>query len=431
MSEPTSLLITNIRLRNSDEPHDIVIENGRIAAVVPSGQAPKCAQVIDGEGGLALPPFIDSHLHYDSSLTAGEPRWNISGNLLEAIACNNERQATASREDFNQRTLQAVRWQALQGVQFARIHADVSDPQLKSLQWLLALRETLEPCISLQIVAFPQMGIMAHRRQQELMEEALKLGADGVGGIPHMEMTREFGVASIGKIFDYAEKFDAFIDVHCDETDDEQSRFVEVMAAEAIQRQMGARTAASHVTALHSYNNSYAAKVIGLIRRSGMSVVSNPVSNMVLQGRFDTFPVRRGVTRIKPLLEAGVNVSLGHDNMVDAFYSLGTGGILPVLHMGLHACHMLGYQDLQQALDLITVNAAKTLGLSTDHYGLHPGAPANLLVMQAGNDYETLRTQSPVRYSIRAGKVLVDNPQSRAILHNATTGESEYISLWR
>jgi cytosine deaminase len=433
MTSDQSLLITNVRLRESNDLHFIAIEKAKIATIAPMQGAtlPTYERSIDGEGGLVLPPFIDSHLHYDSSLTAGEPRWNSSGTLMEAIACNGERQAAATREEFTKRTLQAVKWQAIQGVQYARIHADVSDPELKSLKALLEIREDLKHYIDIQIVAFPQMGIMRKPRYLELMEEALQLGVDGVGGAPHLELTREHGVASIKMIFDLAEQYDKFIDVHCDETDDEHSRFVEVMAAEAIQRGMGARTSASHVTALHSYNNAYAAKVINLIRDSGMSVVSNPVSNLVLQGRFDSFPVRRGVTRVKPLLEAGVNVSLGHDNLVDAFYSLGTGGILPVLHMGLHACHMLGYDDLQHALDLITVNAAKTLGLGNEMYGLAESSPANLIIMQAPNSYETIRTQLPVRFSVRHGQVLVDNPAQQAWVAGPDSADGESVSLLR
>lgn len=425
--QPTtdSLLIKNIRLRGEQDLSWIQTSDGKIKAIGKMGDSPPEHNVtlIDGEGGIALPPFVDSHIHYDSAFTAGEPRWNMSGTLFEGIACNGERQKSATLEDYKTRALKTIKWQALNGVQFARVHADVSGPTMTSLESLLEVKESVKGLVDIQIIAFPQLGTEANKKQSEFLEEAIRLGADGVGGIPHFEMTREMGVASVERTFDLAEKYSKLIDIHCDETDDEHARFVEVVAAQAIQRDMGALTSASHVTAMHSYNNAYATKLMSLIAKAKMNIVSNPVSNMALQGRFDSYPVRRGVTRVKQLLEQGVNVSFGCDNVRDAFYPLGTASILQVLHMGLHACHMLGYEDISSALNIITTNAAKTLNLPEADYGVDIGKPANFIIMQAENDYECIRKQSPIRYSIRNGSILVDQPKALATLYSCVNDE--------
>jgi cytosine deaminase len=430
------LTIVNVGLREREGLFFIRMKDGIITAIgrmEPNSASAELEQgdTWDGGGGLALPPFVDSHIHYDSALTAGEPRWNRSGTLFEAIECNGERQARATVEDYLERAIQTIKWQAAQGIQHVRVHSDVSGPKLTSLEAALELRERMKAWVDIQVVAFPQMGMTSSPRLMELMEEAAIMGADGIGGIPHFEMTRELGVESVKATFDIAQRYDRFVDIHCDETDDDHARFVEVVAAEAFFREMGSRTTASHVTAMHSYNNAYAAKLIGLLQRSGIHIVSNPLSNVSLQGRFDSFPIRRGITRIKPLLEAGVNVSLGHDNFLDAFYSLGTSGILSVLHMGLHLCHMLGYEDIQRSLDLITVNGAKTLGVGSESYGLDVGKPANLIVMDAPNTFECVRTQSSVLLSIRDGKKLAQTPPSKTTLIDPVTGEVALVDLKR
>ncbi|QJD86661.1 cytosine deaminase [Cohnella herbarum] len=429
------MIIVNAALRDQEGLYFIRLENRTISAIGKMGEAPRIgeagAEVLDAEGGLALPPFIDSHLHYDSALTAGEPNWNRSGTLFDAIELNGERQASATPEDYKRRAVQTIKWQAAQGIQHVRIHADVSGPKLTSLETMLELRDEMKAWMDIQVVAFPQMGLMGGARALELLEEAAKIGADGIGGIPHFEMTRELGVESVKATFDIAERYDRFIDIHCDETDDEHARFIEVVAAEAIFRGMGSRTTASHVTAMHSYNNAYAAKLFGVIKRSGICIVANPLSNISLQGRFDSFPVRRGITRVKPLLEAGVNVSFGHDNFLDAFYSLGTSGMLPVLHMGLHACHMLGYEDIRRSLDLITVNGAVTLGLGEDRYGLVAGRPANLIIMDAPDAFECVRTQAAVKWAVRGGKVLAATPPATTKIFDPATGDAETVDWFR
>lgn len=420
MSNKPDVIIVNASLQDREGPQYIRLRGNQIEAIEPMREPVNEEDLVvyDAEGGLALPAFVESHLHYDSALTAGQPRWNRSGTLFEGIRCNAERQAEATAEDYVARATQMIKRQVAQGVQYCRTHVDVSDSKLVALDVMLDLKARMKPWIDIQVVAFPQLGIMGERRYAQLLEEALVRGADGVGAIPHYEMTREHGVQSVQLAFELAEKYDRFVDIHCDETDDEQARFVEVVAAEAALRGWGKRTTASHVTAMHSYNNAYAAKLIDLIRRSGMNIVSNPLSNVSLQGRFDSFPVRRGIARVKPLLEAGVNVSFGNDNVQDAFYPLGNAGMIPALSMGLHLCHMLGYEDLQRALDLVTVNGARTLGLGENAYGLQKGKPANLAIMHAQSPYECLVEHSAVKYSFRGGRLLAETTAPRTQWHD-------------
>lgn len=416
-----NLLITHASLQNTTGLFDLFVKNGVITQITPVAQTPKNydkqMNILHANGGLLLPPFIDSHIHYDSAYTAGSPRWNKSGTLLEGIKCNNERQASADENDYLTRAKKAIEGQVLNGVQYARVHADVSQDNLSSLKAMLKVKKEMRHLIEIQVVAFPQMGITRSPEQYQLLEAAVKLGADGIGGVPHLEMTREDGVRSIELIFDLAQRYHKFIDIHCDETDDEQSRFVEVVAAQAIRRKMGAQTTASHVTALHSYNNAYAAKVIHLIKQAKMNIVANPLTNIALQGRFDSAPVRRGVTRIKALADAGINVSLGQDNLADAFYPFGTGSMLPALNMAIHACHLLGSEDIDSSINMITDNAAKTLAIAPQQYGIQVGKPANFVVMQATCVYDCIRTQSPVRFNVKNGQLLAENEPLKGKIH--------------
>jgi cytosine/creatinine deaminase len=265
--------------------------------------------------------------------------------------------------------------------------------------------------VNLQIVAFPQEGILSYKNGAKLLEEALKMGADGVGAIPHFEFTREYGVESLKVAFDLAEKYDRFVDVHCDEIDDEQSRFVEVVAAEALKREMGDRVTASHTTAMGSYNDSYTSKLFRLLKLSGIHIIANPLVNIHLQGRFDSYPKRRGLTRVKELQEAGINLGFGHDDIFDPWYPMGTGNMLQVLHMGLHLSHLMGYEQIKQGMDFITDNSARILNLG-EEYGIEIGRPANLIILNAEDEYEAVRKQATIRYSIRNGKVLAEKAPS-------------------
>src|SRR5699024_972631 len=296
-------------------------------------------------------------------------------------------------------------------------HVDVTDPKLLALKALLEVKEEIAPYLDLQLVAFPQEGILSYPNGKELLEESLKMGADVVGGIPHYEFSREYGVESMKIAFDLAEKYDRLVDIHCDEIDDEQSRFIEVVATEAYERGLGSRVTASHTTAMGSYNNAYAQKLYRLLQISGINIISNPLINMHLQGRFDTYPKRRGLTRVKELLEQDINVGFGHDDIYDPWYPLGTGNMLQVLHMGLHACQLMGYEEIVDSLILVTQNSARALHLDADEYGLQAGSKANFNIMDVGHPYEVVRQQAAVRYAFRNGVCLAETKPSETTLH--------------
>lgn len=406
------MVIKNVLIKDKEGLFHILIEDGVISKIDRNIEA-KDDEVVDGRGGLALPPFIEPHIHLDAALTAGEPRWNESGTLFEGIERWAERKPMLSKEDVKARAKKALTWQAANGIQFVRTHVDVTDPSLTALKAMLELREEMKEYVTIQIVAFPQDGILSYPNGLELLEEALKLGADVIGAIPHFEFTREYGAESIDKIFELAKKYNVLIDVHCDEIDDEQSRFIEVLAARAYENNMGEKVTASHTTAMHSYNGAYTYKLFRLLKMSGINFVANPLVNIHLQGRFDTYPKRRGITRVKELLEAGLNVCFGHDDIFDPWYPLGTGNMLQVLHMGLHLCQMMGYSEINNSIDLISKNSARTLNILNE-YGIEEGKPGNLIILPAENGYDAVRRQVSVMYSIRKGKIIAETIPPKA-----------------
>jgi cytosine/creatinine deaminase len=383
---------------------DIAITNGTIAAIAPEIEQSAPLE-LDLQGQVVSPPFVESHIHLDSALTAGEPRWNQSGTLFEGIEIWRDRKQHLTIEDVKQRAIATLQQQAMQGVLFVRSHADVSEKNLMALKGLLEVREQVKDWITLQVVAFPQDGIYGGPENEALMEEALKLGVDAIGGIPHYELTREDGVRSIHRIFAWAEQYDRLIDIHCDEIDDDQSRFLEVVCACAVRSGLGSRVTASHTTAFGSYNNAYAFKLMGFLQRTSLNFIANPLINITLQGRTDTYPKRRGVTRVKELWQQGQNVSLGHDCVQDPWYSLGTGNMLDVANMAVHVCQMTGTSEIDACYNMVTWNAAKTLHIE-DQYGIEVGKPANLIVLDADSKYEAIRRRSIVRYVISRGKLL-------------------------
>lgn len=400
--------VINARLRGQEGLFTVRLQGDRIAAIESQVAfvSPASAEILDARGNLVIPPFVEPHIHLDATLTAGEPRWNMSGTLFEGIERWGERKATITHEDTKARAKQTINALAVYGIQHVRTHVDVTDASLAALKAMLEIREETSYLVDMQIVAFPQEGIESYPQGRELMEEAIRLGADVVGGIPHFEYTREQGVSSVKFLMDLAERTGCLVDVHCDETDDPHSRFLEVLAEEARNRGMGSRVTASHTTAMGSYDNAYCSKLFRLLSRSGISFISCPTESIHLQGRFDTFPKRRGVTRVNELLEAGMNVCFGQDSIVDPWYPLGNGNILRVLEAGLHICHMLGYERLQHALDLVTVNSANAMQLG-DRYGLEVGRPANLLILSADSDYQMIRSQGLPLFSVREGRVLM------------------------
>jgi cytosine deaminase len=409
MAESFDLILRQGRLLQSAasiQTVDIAIADGKIAAIAPQLDA-KAAIELPVSHLLVSPPFVESHIHLDSALTAGEPRWNQSGTLFEGIEIWRERKQNLSWEDVKARAIATLRQQASQGVLYVRSHADVSEVSLTALKALLEVRDTVKDWITLQVVAFPQDGIYGSPKTEMLIEEALILGADAIGGIPHYELTREDGVKSVHRVFELAQKYDRLIDIHCDEIDDDQSRFLEVVAACATRDEMGARVTASHTTAFGSYNNAYAFKLLGFLQRTQLNFIANPLINITLQGRTDTYPKRRGVTRVKELWQAGLNVSLGHDCIQDPWYSLGTGNMLDVASMAVHVCQMTGTPEMDACYNMVTWNGAKTLHLE-ERYGIEVGKPANLIVLDAIDRYDAIRRRATARYVISQGNLLAE-----------------------
>lgn len=402
----SNLIIKNARLRGHEQLQTITIQNGVISEISNSTNTSN-EEAIDAQGHLVLPPFCEPHIHLDTTQTAGEPNWNLSGTLFEGIERWAERKDLLSVDDVKQRAKKTLKWQIANGIQFVRTHVDVSDPTLIALKAMLEVKEEMKPWIDVQIVAFPQEGILSYPNGKALLEEAVKLGADVIGAIPHFEFTREYGVESLHFAFELARKYDRLIDVHCDEIDDEQSRFVETVAALAHKYDMGNKVTASHTTAMHSYNGAYTSRLFRLLRMSGINFVANPLVNIHLQGRFDDYPKRRGITRVKEMLASNINVCFGHDDVFDPWYPLGTANMLQVLHMGLHVCQIMGYEQINDSLKLITDHSARTLNIQ-DQYGIEVGKPANMIVLPAENGFEAVRRQVPVQYSIRGGKVIAE-----------------------
>ena len=398
------MLIKNIHLENNPEPVDIYIKDGKFERIAPNLLI-EAGDIIDGTDCLALPQFIDSHVHLDSALTAGQPRWNLSGTLFEGIQCWSEYKPGLTKDNLKERVLETLRRMAKNGIGHVRTHVDVTDPTLIATEGLLEIREEVKDWINLQIVAFPQEGILSFPNGKQLMENAARMGVDAIGAIPHFEFTREYAVESLDFAVKLADKYDLLVDVHCDEIDDEQSRGLEVLAARALESGLKDRVTASHTTAMHSYNNAYVSKLFRLLKMSQINFVANPLINIHLQGRFDSYPKRRGMTRVKELVAAGINVSFGHDDIFDPWYPLGDGNMRDPVHMGLHVAQMMGYEDILNSYQFVTYNAAKTLHLG-DSYGIKQGNEASFIILNAKNFYDALNLKSEVLFNFTRGKLI-------------------------
>ena len=419
------MLVKNVHIHNREGLWQTLIEEGKISRIFPQYEVFNYSgEIVDGEEGIVYPPFVEPHIHLDATQTAGQPNWNQSGTLFEGIERWAERKSLLSHEDVKSRAWKTLKWQIANGVQYVRTHVDVSDPTLTALKAMLEVKKEIAPWVDLQIVAFPQEGILSYPNGEKLLDQAMEMGADVVGGIPHFEFTREYGVESMHIAFDIARKYNKQIDIHCDEIDDEQSRFVETVAALALKYDMGEKVTASHTTAMHSYNNAYASRLFRLLKMSKIHFVANPLVNIHLQGRFDTYPKRRGVTRVKEMLKNNINVCFGHDDVFDPWYPLGTANMLQVLHMGLHVCQLMGYGQINDGLKLVTENSAKALGL-TD-YGIKEGHSANFIVLPAENGFDAVRRQVPTRYSIRHGKVISETQLAKTTIHLSDSEQVNY-----
>ena len=413
------MLISDVNVDNSGERCDVRIVDGQFTEIAQTGELdlnPEEA-VIEGAGRLLLPPFVDPHIHLDSTGTAGQPEFNETGTLFDGIRIWGERKQSLSIEDVKDRARATIRRQVEQGIQYIRTHADVTDPTLTGLHALIELRDELKDVVDLQVVAFPQDGILSFPHGKDLMRQAIEDGADVVGGIPHFEFTRQYGVESVHFLIDLAQEYDKLVDVHCDEIDDPQSRNLEVLATLAYERSMGSRVTASHTTAMGSYNDAYTYKLMRLLKLSDINFVSNPLVNVHLGGRFDTYPKRRGVTRIHELLDNGITVALGEDDVRDPWNPLGDGNMLDVLMMGVYIEHLMGYQQLQDSYRLVTYNGANVMNLG-DNYGIKVGKPGNCIMLDAPDFYHALNEHAPVLYNIRRGNVLSQRASIRPVILN-------------
>lgn len=387
------------------EAIDITIEEGKIARLSSAGNADwesfASENRYDADGRLVTPSLTEPHIHLDATLTAGEPSWNRTGTLAEGIEIWAERKRSLTVDDVQRRAERTITWLVSHGITRVRTHVDTTEESLVGVEALLNLKEEVSDLVDLQVVAFPQDGVFTRADNEDLLREALEMGADVVGGIPHKEHTREDGVKDVHTAVDLAERYDLPLDLHIDETDDPQSRFTEVLASEATKRGIGDRTTASHTTAMHSYSNAYANKLISLIAESGVSVVTNPLDNAVLQGRYDEYPRRRGHTRIDQLHAADVTVGLGHDSVVDPWYHYGVGDPLDAAFVLLHYAHMSGRDDVGTLWKMLTSANADIFDVAD--YGLESGCEGSLVVYDAEAPFDALRTRAPRTRVINRG----------------------------
>ena len=409
----TDLLVRNARLIDG-RLVDLAIDDGRFTRIGSSLEL-DAARTIDAEGRLLTAPLVDCHLHLDASLTVGRPRFNESGTLIEGIEVWGELKPSLTEQDVVDRASEVVRWAAAQGTLFIRAHADVSGENEAMVRGLLRVRDELAELCTIQVTAFPQDGIYARDGDEQRLEDAIRLGVDCVGGIPHYEPTNELGLREVHRVFELARRHHRRVDIHCDETDDPASRFLEVMADDTVKHGLTGRVTASHCTAMGSYEPYYSAKLRGFLRRSGINVVVNPYANSLIQGRLDAYPKRRGFAQLKELLADGVNVSLGNDVIMDPWYPLGKADLVDAAHLALHFTYMSGRDEIAEMLRLATERGARTLGVE-DEYGLEEGKPADFVIFDAQDAIEVIRLRASRRYVVRRGRVIAETTPAQTTL---------------
>lgn len=397
------LILRHCTLPDGRRDLDIGVRDGRIVAVEPA-LAATAAEELDAAGQLVTPPFVDAHFHMDSTLSYGLPRVNQSGTLLEGIALWGELKPTLTQDAIVERALAYCDWAVGKGLLAIRSHVDVCDPRLLAVEALLQVRERVKPYLDLQLVAFPQDGVLRSPGALALLKRALDLGVDVVGGIPHFERTMGEGAESVRVLCELAAERGLRVDMHCDETDDPLSRHIETLSFHTQRLGLQGRVAGSHLTSMHSMDNYYVSKLLPLIAEAGVAAIANPLINITLQGRHDTYPKRRGMTRVPELLAAGVPVAFGHDCVMDPWYSLGSGDMLEVAHMGLHVAQMTSQAAMRQCFDAVTTTPARILGL--EGYGLDVGCRADLVLLQARDVVEALRLRAHRLLVLRAGRVV-------------------------
>jgi len=408
------LLITNATLPDGRTGMDVLVAGGRIVNVSPRINA-AAAEVVDAGGNLLTPPFVDAHFHMDATLSYGLPRVNQSGTLLEGIALWGELKPLLTQEAIVERALRYCDWAVAKGLLAIRSHVDVCDPRLLAVEALLHVKESVKPYLDLQLVAFPQDGVLRSANGVELLRKALAMGVDVVGGIPHFERTMHDGTESVRILCEIAAEAGLLVDMHCDETDDPNSRHVETLAMQSLRLGMQGRVNGSHLTSMHSMDNYYVSKLIPLMHEAGVSAIANPLINITIQGRHDTYPKRRGMTRVPELMAAGITVAMGHDCVMDPWYGLGSGDMLEVASMGLHVAQMTSQAGMRACFDAVTVNAAKILHL--DGYGIAPGNRADFVLLQARDPVEAIRLRATRLAVYRAGRRIAQAPPAIASLH--------------
>jgi cytosine deaminase len=401
------LVIRGATLPDGREAIDIGIQGDRIADLGP-GLAGDAGNEIDATGCLVTPPFVDAHFHMDSTLTYGTPRTNQSGTLLEGIAVWGELKPLLTQEEIVERALRYCDWAVGQGLLAIRSHVDVCDDRLLAVDALIDVRERVKSYIDLQLVAFPQDGYLRAPTAAANLERALDKGVDVIGGIPHFERTMADGAASIRTLCGIAAERGLMVDMHCDESDDAMSRHVETLAHETQRLGLNGRVTGSHLTSMHSMDNYYVSKLIPLMAEAELRVVANPLINITLQGRHDTYPKRRGMTRVPELMDAGLVVAFGQDCVMDPWYPLGTADLLDAASMGLHVAQMTGQDAMRRCFQAVTENPATILGL--DGYGIAPGCYADLVVLQARDPVDAIRRRARRLHVLRRGRVIAKTP---------------------
>jgi len=418
------LLITHCILPSSKQAVDIAIKDGRILEIGPALKLP-AAQTIDADNYLVTPPFVDSHFHMDATLSMGLPRMNESGTLLEGIQVWGELKPALTAEAVKNRAKELLSWSIAQGTLAIRTHVDVTDPTLMAAQVLLELRQEMKPWLDIQLVAFPQDGVLRAPNGKALLKKALDLGVDVIGGIPHFERTMDEGKASVQWLCELAAERGLMVDMHCDESDDPLSRHVESLAYETQRLQLHGRVTGSHLTSMHSMDNYYVSKLIPLMAEAELNVVCNPLVNIHLQGRHDTYPKRRGLTRVPELLSAGLNVAFGHDDIMDPWYPLGSHDMLDVAHMGAHCLQMMGTSQMKTIFDMVTSKGAQIMQLAD--YGIAPGCKADLVILQARSVIDAVRLRPSRLYVIRGGTVISrTQPQSAQLTLGEKTEQVDF-----
>jgi len=400
------LIVKNATLPDGRCGMDILCKDGFISDIGLNIDA-KANQVIDAEGYLVSPPFIDPHFHMDATLSLGTPRLNISGTLLEGIELWGELKPVQSIDDIIKRALKYCDLAISMGIGAIRSHVDICDDELKGVEALLEVRKTVAPYLDLQLVAFPQDGLFRSSSAVGNLNRALDMGVEIVGGIPHFERTMDDGTESVRYLCELAAKRGLMVDMHCDESDDPMSRHIEALAYHTKRLGLQGMVTGSHLTSMHSMDNYYVSKLIPLIAESEVHVIPNPLINIMLQGRHDTFPKRRGLTRVSELKEAGVTIGFGSDCMMDPWYSLGKADMLEVAAMGLHVGQLSSRAEMKWCFDAVTVNSAKIMGL--EHYELQKNGRANMVLLQARNKIEAVRLKANRLLVIRDGKLIAQN----------------------